>query len=360
MSAPWLLYGANGYTGELTLIEAVARGLKPEIAGRNGGAIQGLAERHGVTGHALDLGDQAKLDRILAGKRAVLHCAGPFSETAAPMIAACLRNRVHYFDITGEIEVFQHAHSRDADAQAAGIALVPGVGFDVVPTDCLALTLKHALPDATELTLAFEAGGGPSPGTAKSSIEGIAKGGRVRRGGQLVEVPLAFKTREIPFAHGRRLGVTIPWGDVFTSGISTGIPDCEVYLCLPPKAIERLKFARRWSVLLKLGFVQRPLKKRISASVRGPSEAKRRNSDAVIYGEVRNRQDVIKTLEMRTPNGYSLTVTASLAAIERALANEPKPGYHTASQLFGADFASGLPGVTVGELTVVSKGLGVL
>lgn len=360
MSKPWLIYGANGYTGELILIEAIKRGMRPTIAGRNGGAIALLAERYGVTGVSLDLGDTAKLEATLRGHHLVLHCAGPFSQTSAPMIAACINTGTHYLDITGEIDVFRAAHAQSERAVAAGIALVPGVGFDVVPTDCLALHLKQALPDATELTLAFEAGGGPSPGTAKSSIEGMAKGGRVRRGGELVEVPLAFKTREIPFAKGRRLAVTIPWGDVFTSFISTGIPDCEVYLCLPPKAIANMRRARLLSGLLRFGFVQKFLKDRVSRSVRGPNDARRGQSESYIYGEVRNRQDVIKTCEMVTPNGYDLTVSASLGVVAHFLDHDVAPGYHTAAQLLGADFAASLPGVRLSAVTVVSPGLGII
>lgn len=359
-ASEWLLYGANGYTGELALIEAVKRGLQPTIAGRNGGAIALLAERYGVSGLALDLSESARLDAALKGKKLVLHCAGPFSQTSAPMIEACLRNGVHYLDITGEIDVFRHAYAQHQRAIDAGVALLPGVGFDVVPTDCLALLLKEALPDATELTLAFEAGGGPSPGTAKSSIEAMAKGGRVRRSGELVEVPLAFKTREIPFAKGRRLAVTIPWGDVFTSFISTGIPDCEVYLSLPPAAIANMRRARMLSGLLKFDFVQRFLKNRVTKSVRGPSDAKRGSSESLIYGEVRNRQDVIKTAEMTTPNGYDLTVSASLGVVQHLLNHNIPPGYHTAAQLLGSGYAATLPGVRLSPITLVSKGLGVV
>ncbi len=360
MSAPWLLYGANGYTGELTLIEAVKRGLKPVIAGRNGGAIALLAERYGVEGVALDLSDTPKLDATLKGKHLVLNCAGPFSQTSNLMIDGCLKSATHYLDITGEIDVFRSTFARSDQAKAAGIALLPGVGFDVVPTDCLALMLKEALPEATELTLAFEAGGGPSPGTAKSTVEGIAKGGRVRRGGELVEVPLAFKTRDIPFASGRRLAVTIPWGDVFTSFISTGIPDCEVYLCLPPSAIRNMRRARLLQRLLKFDFVQKLLKDRVTRSVRGPSDAKRQSTHSTIYAEVRSRQDVIMTAEMITPNGYDLTVSASLGVVEHVLTNRIPSGYQSASQLLGSSFASTLAGVKVSPITVVSRGLGQL
>src|SRR6478736_2572193 len=166
-----LIYGANGYTGALIAEEAARRGLK------------------------FELGDHATILRNLDGVGVVLNCAGPFAHTAEPLLEACLEAKVHYLDITGEMDVFalcHHAHNR---ARQQGVVVAPGVGFDVVPTDCVAAMLKQRLPDATELVLAFEAGGGPSPGTARTSVAGLARGGRVRRNGELIDVPLAFKTR---------------------------------------------------------------------------------------------------------------------------------------------------------------------
>src|SRR3546814_3482070 len=131
----------------------------------------------------------------------VLHCAGPFSATSAPMIEACLQAKAHYLDITGEISVFEHAQTQDARAKAAGIVVCPGVGFDVIPTDCVAAALKAALPDATHLALGFDSRSGFSPGTAKTSVEGLAQGGKVRENGHIRAVPLARSeehTSELP------------------------------------------------------------------------------------------------------------------------------------------------------------------
>ena len=187
----WLIYGANGYTGRLIAEEAVRRGLKPVLAGRNVEALTPLAARLGLPVRAFALDDAAALRAGLTGVGLVLHCAGPFSATAGPMLEACLDIGAHYLDITGEIDVFAHCHAQHARAQARGIVVLPGAGFDVVPTDCLAAALKRALPDATSLVLAFVGGGGPSPGTAKTGVEGLGKGGRARIGGTVKRVPLA-------------------------------------------------------------------------------------------------------------------------------------------------------------------------
>ena len=165
-----LIYGANGYTGELVAEEAVRRGLRPLLAGRNAEEIEALAARLELDSRIFGLDDPAALARGLEGVAAVLHCAGPFIWTSKPMIAACLAAQAHYLDITGEIGVFESVQRRADQARDAGVALIPGVGFDVVPTDCLAARLAAALPNATHLTLAFTSeGGSTSPGTMKTT-----------------------------------------------------------------------------------------------------------------------------------------------------------------------------------------------
>jgi short subunit dehydrogenase-like uncharacterized protein len=223
--------------------------------------------------------------------------------------------------------------------------LLPGSGFDVVPSDCLAASLVNALPAATRLCLAFEAGGGASPGTAKTSVEGLKNGGCVRSNGQLKRVPLAWKTRDIPFAHGVRSAVTIPWGDVYTAHVSTGIPEIEVYISLPRAAINNLRRLRWIQGILGLGPVQSFLKKRIEKRMSGPNEELRKSTNAQLWGEVTTADGRTAQATMTTPNGYELTVSASLGIVEFLLGNDVEGGYYTPSLLMGADYAASLPGV---------------
>jgi short subunit dehydrogenase-like uncharacterized protein len=342
----WMIYGANGYTGKLTAREAVRRGMRPILAGRNEPEIRSLAEELGLDYRVFGLDEAAAALASFDGLKLVLHCAGPFSITSEPMIIACLRAGVHYLDITGEISVFAKAHSFDDKARKADVVLLPGAGFDVVPSDCLAATLVQNLPAATRLLLAFEAGGGPSPGTAKTSVEGLGKGGCIREDGKLKKVPLAWKTRTVPFAHTDRTAVTIPWGDVYTAFVSTGVPDIEVYMAIPPSTISSLKRLRWIQPLLGLGFVQSLMKKRVENKVRGPSLETRQSSDAQLWGEAVSSDGRSVQATMTTPNGYDLTVSASLAITAFLLEKDVEGGYYTPSLLMGADFASLLPGVT--------------
>jgi len=341
----WMIYGANGYTGRLTAAEAVRRGMQPVLAGRSEASVSPLATELGLEYRVFSLDDPTGLRQAISGMKLVLHCAGPFSISSEPMASACLAQRVHYLDITGEISVFAALHLLHEQAQRNDVVLIPGSGFDVVPSDCLAASLVNALPAATRLQLAFEAGGGPSPGTAKTSIEGLKNGGCVRKEGRLKRVPLAWKTRKIPFAHAERTGVTIPWGDVYTAYVSTGVPDIEVYISVPPSAIANLRRMRWFQSLLGLGPVQSFLKKRIEKNVSGPTDQGRNESDAQLWGEVTSADGRTVQATMTTPNGYDLTVSASLGIVEFLLANDVEGGFYTPSLLMGADYAASLPGV---------------
>jgi short subunit dehydrogenase-like uncharacterized protein len=358
VSAAWMIYGANGYTGELIAREAAQRGLKPVLAGRSAEKIGSLATSLGLQQRCFDLGDAAALREGISGMALVLHCAGPFSATARPMIEACIGTGAHYLDITGEIEVFELAHEFDDRARAAGVVLCPGVGFDVVPTDCLAVALKDALPDATRLALGFDSRGGMSPGTARTSVEGLARGGCVRRAGQLARVPLAWRTRRIDFGEGEKLAMTIPWGDVSTAFHSTGIPDIEVYLPASPKLVARLKRMNWVRPVLGLGPVQAWLKRKVDRTVRGPAADQRARSPTFVWGEAANAARRVVTGRIKVANGYDVTVQASLGIVSRLLEQAGLGGHLTPSHLMGREYIEQLPGSGTIQIEMTSEGAG--
>jgi short subunit dehydrogenase-like uncharacterized protein len=202
------------------------------------------------------------------------------------------------------------------------------------------------MPDATALVLAFEAGGGPSPGTAKTSVEGLARGGRARIDGQLRDVPLGWKDRRFERDGKQRTAMTIPWGDLYTAHVSTGIPNIETYMVVSPKTIAGARRLRYVKPLLGLRFVQNFMKRRIERTNRGPSEQRRRDNGCYVWGEVRDRSGNLAKLSIAGPNGYDLTVTASLGIAAHLMERTGVAGgYYTPSQLMGAEYVLGLPGV---------------
>lgn len=342
----YLIYGANGYTGALTAREAVARGHRPVLAGRGADAVAALARALNLEYRVFSLDRSPAIDEGLRGVRAVLHCAGPFAHTSAPMVDACLRTRTHYLDITGEVQVFEACAARDAEARAAGVLLLPGVGFDVVPSDCLAAHLKRRLPSATALALGFQSFGRLSRGTATTMAENIHRGGLIRRGGVLTPVPAAWKTRIIDFGAGPTTAMTIPWGDVSTAYHSTGIPAIEVYIAAPFGQRLAARLSRRLGWLLGSSWVQGRLKRKIQSSPPGPTDEQRARGRCYLWGEASDAAGQKVVSRLRTPEGYTLTAHAALAVVERVLAGQVPAGFQTPSRLFGPDFVLELEGVT--------------
>lgn len=344
MSVNCLIYGAYGYTGRLTVLEAKRCGLQPVIAGRRAGALTRLAGETGYKHVVLDLEERDRLRRHLKDIAVVLNCAGPFRHTAQPMIEACLDTGTHYVDITGEIDVFEYAQGRHLDAKDENIVLCPGAGFDVVPTDCLAATLKHTMEDATHLALGFDSDSGLSPGTAKTALGKLPDGGRIRRNGKIEKVPLAFHTRDIDFGRGVRTAMTIPWGDVSTGFHSTGIPNIETYIPASEKSIHRMQQLNHVRGVLGWHWVQSLLKKQIDQRLRGPDRQMLDHDKTYVWGEVRNERGQVRTAQLTTANGYALTAQSSLRICRQLLNGTRERGTFTPSQLMGPQFASSLPG----------------
>jgi short subunit dehydrogenase-like uncharacterized protein len=327
-----LIYGANGYTGELIARAAAAQGLAPVLAGRSAGPVQALARELGCEARIFGLDDPVPVAAALAGSKVVLHCAGPFSATAAPMMAACLAARAHYTDITGEIDVFELGFRQDAAARQAGVVVCPGVGFDVVPTDCIAL--------------GFDSRSGWSRGTATTSIEKLGDGSRVCEAGAIRRIPLGSRARRIDFGAGEKLAAAIPWGDVSTAYRTTGIPNVEVYVPMSPRMLANLRRLDRLGWLLRTAAAQAFMKWRIGKGAPGPTAAERERTPVFVWGEARNAAGRTVSARIRVANGYTVTTDASVAIARRLLEGAAPPGFTTPARLMGADFVTRLPGAT--------------
>jgi len=338
-----MIYGANGYTGRRIAEEAVRRGSKPILAGRNAGAIGKLAAELDCPSRVFGLGDVGEVAARLADVEAVLHCAGPFSATAEPMMDACLAAGTHYLDITGEIGVIEAGAARHERAVAAGVVLIPAVGFDVVPSDCLAAMLARRLPEATHLILAFTGTGMVSPGTARTMLEGMHEGRRARIDGRITRVPTAWKTLHVPFREGARSAVTIPWGDVASAWHSTGIPNVEVYLAMSPGQIRWLRWTRPLVPALRLPLPKSLVQSMMRQFIAGRATEKGGAIRSSFWGRVADAEGNSAEVTLQTLEGYRLTVLTALASLERVLAGEAPPGFSTPSKAFGAEFILSFP-----------------
>jgi short subunit dehydrogenase-like uncharacterized protein len=350
MSSAFLLYGATGFVGDAIARLAIAYGLRPILAGRDAVKLEKLAAELGVECRVFDLRDPHKIEQALKDVAVVLHCAGPYVYTFKPMVEACLRTGTHYLDLTGEIPVYEAVAARDAEAKARGIMLLPGVGFDVVPTDCLALHLKQRLPSATRLTLAFQSEGpaGLPPGTQRTGIELIPYGDRVRRNGRLEIPEQAVKTRLIDFGKGPVLATRYTWGDVFTAYFSTGIPNIEDYTVIPEATRKQMAAIGRLRPLFKLAVIRNLLKRGVKP---GPTADERTRTFMHVWGEVEDEQGRRALSRLHGPEaGVVWTARAALAAVRKVVANTAPPGFQTPALAYGADFVLECEGVTREDL----------
>ncbi|MCE9629781.1 MAG: saccharopine dehydrogenase NADP-binding domain-containing protein [Planctomycetia bacterium] len=347
----WLIYGANGYTARLVARRAVERGHMPILAGRRAAAVESAAAIHGLPTRIFDLADPAQVRDALAGVAVVAHCAGPFSATSRPMLDGCLATGTHYVDITGEIAVFEAAHARDAEARTAGVVVCPGVGFDVMPTDCVAAALHEAVPGASHLALGFDTASGLSAGTAKTSVEALKIGGQILRHGRLIHAPLGSLCRTIDFGRGVKHSVAIPWGDLATARFTTGIPDIEVYVPMPRAVALALRLTDPLRPLLESEIVQRWLKAAIARRVAGPSASARVAAPTWVWGEATGPDGRSAVARVRTANAYDVTAAGVVVAVEHLLARGGGGGFFTPSQLLGPRCVEQLPGSSRIEIT---------
>jgi short subunit dehydrogenase-like uncharacterized protein len=374
MPADFLLYGANGFVGREIARMAADRGLKPVLADFNAGQVQALAAELRLPCRVFGFDDPAAVDDALKSVAAVLHCAGPYFITSKPMVEGCLRTGAHYLDLTGDIPDLEALARRDAEAKNRKVMLLPGAGFDVVPTDCLALHLKRRLPSATHLALAWKSRGpvrGLPPGTADTILEAVRRGSgvqvrrhallesilgtaprfvvdttevQVRRNGQLESVPPG-KWRMIDFGDGPVKAIRSTWGDVFTAFYSTGIPNIEDYAPLPKQFAQLLQVLGLVRPLLGFAPVRNFVRSKIPTGSTAEERAKTRTAvwgetRTHVWGEVEDEEGNKAVSRLHGPEaGVIWTALAALAAIERVMAGDALPGFQTPAMAYGADFA---------------------
>ena len=342
----FLIYGASGYTGKITAEQAVKKCLKPTLAGRTEEKIKPVAKEFGLEYEIFGLDDIETAAKHLTKFPLVLNCAGPFSRTAKPMVKACLLAGTHYLDITGEIEVFELVKSFHQKAVEKNTILMSGVGFDVVPTDCMAKYLSEKMPDATHLELAWVGlGGNISHGTMSTVVEGLGRSGAIRENGKIVPQPTGKEGKTVDFDGKQHFVMTIPWGDVSTAYHTTGIPNIKVFTGVPKNSYTIMKLQPLFNPIVRIGFVKKKIQEYVDKNITGPTAEQREKGKSLVYGKVTNAKGETAEARLKTAEGYKLTAEMSVLISQKILANKTlRPGYHTPAELFGAALILEMPG----------------
>jgi short subunit dehydrogenase-like uncharacterized protein len=343
-----LIYGANGYTGELIARLASSYQLKPTLAGRNEFSVKKLANTLLLPYLIVELDDSKKLDEIVSQFSLVINAAGPFSKTAKFMVESCLRNSVHYTDINGDISCFELVKEYNLQAIEKNCMLMPGVGFDVVPTDCVAQLLHENLPDAVDLKIAFATVGSTiSHGTANTMTEKMGEAGARRVNGVIVSAKLGEHGMMVDFGDKNLFCMSIPWGDISTAFQTTGIPNIETFTCVNPMLYKQLKYQKIFNWLLRTAAVRRYAKNKIKSRPAGPSQSMRDNGKCFVWGKATNLAGDIKEALLNGPEGYSFTAHSTLIIAKEILNGNWKAGYQTPAGWYGYKLAEKIPGVKI-------------
>jgi short subunit dehydrogenase-like uncharacterized protein len=341
-----LIYGANGYTGELIARFAKDFAIEPIVAGRTEATVVEVARKYNLPYNIFSLDDKDALHNALKHIAVVIHAAGPFNKTAKQMVEACIATGTHYMDINGDISVFEFIKRYDDKAKAANVMLLPGSGFDVVPTDCLALHLKNQLPNATHLEIAFlpRGGGGLSHGTATTMASKAGEGGCARENGAITRKQLGHKGRWIDVNNKRIFAMAIPWGDVSTAHVSTGIPNITTYTAMKPSVYRMLKFQFLFNWLLRTQWMRNIIQNKINQRPAGPSDEQRAKGKTYVWACVKNAKGEQRNASIQTSDGYTVTYEACLLIAVKILKGEWKPGYQTPASAYGEHLVHELSG----------------
>jgi short subunit dehydrogenase-like uncharacterized protein len=340
-----VVYGSYGYTGRLIIDELKKKSFHVILAGRKQDALQKQSEESGYPFEVVDVSDSINLKRLLSKASLVLHCGGPFRFTAQAMVDACLETKTHYTDITGEWQVFELLAGYDEAAKKTGIQIMPGTGFDVVPSDCLAVHLKKRLPSATHLQLAFAmVPDGMSRGTKKSMVESLGYGGVMRKNNELTPFTLGKDVLDLDFGSFTTKTTRIQWGDISTAWRSTGIPTIEVFTGADEKTISNLKLSNSLSWLLRKRWLKDFILGRIDKGKSGPSQHDLHIGKCYLRGTVWDAEGNIKTSLFNGPNAYLLTAKTAVLIAEKIMAGKLGAGYKTPAMQYGTDLVLEIKG----------------
>ena len=346
-----LIYGAYGFTGAGISKLAAEYGITPVLAGRNGAKLKPLAESLGYDYIVISLeNNHNNLVTVLKHFEIVLHIAGPYTFTAKPMLDAVVEAGTHYLDLTGENHVIQAELDRDQEFRNANIMVMPAVGYDVVPTDCLNVYVAEKIHSPTNLTVVLNGnytaaeGAEASRGTMKSGLEMLGRPLLMRENGSMVEVSALKVIQRKENGQSQTL-VQIPWADMMTSYISTGIPNIEVF------QVQRGEFPEYLLRIAQTDFGRRALSWLIEKYLpEGPPPGAQQTRQTRIVSTVTNDAGDSASAAMITPEAYLLTFHSTLIVAKRVIEGHWEPGFQTVGKVYGPELALEVPGVSRTDL----------
>jgi short subunit dehydrogenase-like uncharacterized protein len=344
----WVIYGATGYAGKRVAAEAVKRGLTPILAGRSKTQLEEVGHELGLETRCFTLDEPANIRASLADIALLVNAAGPFTFTASALCEACITTGTNYIDITGEMDVLSASFELNTAAKEAGVLIVSGAGFDVVPSDCLAMSLANSVNSPVRLFLALIEGDSFSKGSVATFLRHVSKGFFCLRNNHLIRIRPGTMCMDVDLGFQRQYLMPFPWGDLITAKESTGIENITTYSgCSRMNAV----FSRVLFPVLGLVYKSKTILswrlERLNNNHRNPTEEELSARKTYVWGRVENEAGDAKDGLLETPDGYTFTdisvVEAAILFLEGKL--DKLSGALTPTQAFGLGFAESLPGV---------------
>ncbi|WP_070155242.1 saccharopine dehydrogenase family protein [Sphingobium phenoxybenzoativorans] len=326
----FMIYGAAGYTASMVVEHAAAAGLDLVLAGREKDRtkLEALANRLGAAVKLFSLDENDVVQASLAGISVLLNAAGPFANTAEPLMSAAIRAGVHYLDFSAELDTYREALALDTPARAAGVMLLPGSGGSVAMLGSLAAHAAARVSGARKIRIALDVAGTMSRGSAISASQNIAPETLHLRNGELITAE-SNALRDFDFGNGPLSSFPVTLPDLVTIHHATGVPDIETY------------------VHVSAGAFPTGDAKDLPD---GPSLEEREASRYHAAVEVTAANGTVVHSVLDTVNGYTFTAMAAAEAARRVLAGEVRPGFQTPAALFGHDFAETIADTRIVDL----------
>ena len=293
----------------------------------------------------VDLQEDERLKNSLKEVDLVLNAAGPFVHTALPIVRACLETRTTYMDVSSEVMVLEEIFTLNQQARERGVAIIPGVGFNVLASDCLALYAAGKVDSPTELEIAtLWATDGMSPGSTKTMYENFPVGTLARREGQLVRINAGKKRRQQRFLDGEYPILPVAIGDLTTAYRTTQIPNITTYTAFTEQTAD--EYSRMEPILRRLfsfAFVRRMASIRVEETSSDSEDHFKWRKPSQVWVLVRSEVGEGLQAWLETVDSYTFTAEASVQSAER-LADEKLAGVLTPAQAFGANFVLEIDG----------------
>jgi len=321
-----VLYGATGYTGVLVTDELVRRGAPFVLAGRNREKLERVsAERgRGAPVAVASLDDPQSLRRVLDQARVVINCAGPFTLAGEALVRAAIDTGTHYVDSTGEQTYIRRVFERlGAEAERRGVALVPAMGFDYAPGDCIARLAANDLEPLERLTLAYSVKGfGMSRGTMRSGLEMMKGGDVVYEDRDWHPAPRGvFRTSfAFPAPIGEQSMARYPSGEVITVPHHTRTRSVNSLITTSTVAPGPLASALPYLTPALALTLRTPLRRALGRAIEllpeGPPQEERRAAEFTIVAEARAEDGRLGRGVVRGSDVYGLTAVTLVHGAE--------------------------------------------